>query len=168
MQEFQGASATTRRFAVLCRTGPRANFMDHSTPSDRQEGSPTEPEIKFTGSRDKAAKEGRNAKECNRYDTDRMLRLRKGTTSGVHGNKTSLNNGSAEPRVAQGKAAGSATGVQRTLHGRITRSQGLSEQTAPDAERHVCDSTAPSEQPRRSIRKEPRTPLRRTTLMQDG
>jgi len=108
---------------------PEQNFMDHPTPSDRQEGSPTEPKVKFTGSRDKAAKEGRNAKECDRYDTDRMLRLRKGTTGGVHGNKTSLNNGSAAPRVAQGKAAGSATGVQRTLHCRVTRSQGLPEQT---------------------------------------
>jgi len=108
---------------------PEQNFMDHPTPSDRQEDSPTEPKVKFTGSRDKAAKEGRNAKECDRYDTDRMLRLRKGTTGGVHGNKTSLNNGSAAPRVAQGKAAGSATGVQRTLHCRVTRSQGLPEQT---------------------------------------
>ena len=108
---------------------PEQNFMDHPTPSDRQEDSPTEPKVKFTGSRGKAAKEGPNAKECDRYDTDRMLRLRKGTTGGVHGNKTSLNNGSAAPRVAQGKAAGSATGVQRTLHCRVTRSQGLPEQT---------------------------------------
>lgn len=107
--------------------GPEQNFMDLSTPSDRQEGSPTEPKVKFTGSRGKAAKEGRNAKECDRYDTD--VRLRKGKTGGVHGNKTSLNNGSAAPRVAQGKVAGSATGVQRTLHGRLTRSQGLPEQT---------------------------------------
>jgi hypothetical protein len=107
--------------------GPEQNFMDISTPSDRQEGFPTEPKVKFTGSRGKAANEGHNAKECDRYDTD--VRLRKGKTGGVHGNKTSLNNGSAAPRVAQGKVAGSATGVQRTLHGRLTRSQGLLEQT---------------------------------------
>ena len=44
---------------------PEQNFMDHPTPS----------KVKFTGSRDKAAKEGRNAKECDRYDTDRMLTL---------------------------------------------------------------------------------------------
>ena len=86
MQVFQRASAL-RLVQLLADSqyyaeqGPVQNFMDHSTPSDRQEGCPTELKVKFTGSREKAAKEGRNAKECNRYDTGRMLRLRKGMTA---------------------------------------------------------------------------------------
>jgi len=102
--------------------GLEQNFMDQAIPSYRQEGSPSEAKVNCFGFGDKAAKQGRNTKECDSYNSDRM-------SGGDHGNKTSLNTGTAAPRVAYCKVADPAKGVQSTLHGRRTRSQGLLEQT---------------------------------------
>ena len=102
--------------------GLEQNFMAQAIPSYRQEGSPSEAKVNCFGFGDKVAKQGRNTKECDSYNSDRM-------SGGDHGNKTSLNTGTAAPRVAYCKVADPAKGVQSTLHGRRTRSQGLLEQT---------------------------------------
>jgi hypothetical protein len=78
--------------------GLEQNFMAQAIPSYRQEGSPSEAKVNCFGFGDKAAKQGRNTKECDSYNSDRM-------SGGDHGNKTSLNTvapGHPSPSVAPG------------------------------------------------------------------